>query len=110
MSLAIGHFAFGVGATTGVLLATGLDKKINNTEPIRIAGGIWAMLPDVGNFIPSLKILHNGWWADAFLLHRLIDIKLDPNDSVWISTILVIFMIITLVIFWLEREKWKKSN
>ena len=64
--MAIGHFSFGVGMTTGVLMATGLDKKIKNTEPLRIAGGIFAMIPDAGKLISSFDILHNGWWANLF--------------------------------------------
>lgn len=104
MSMAIGHFTFGVGATTGVLMATGLDKKIKNTEPIRIAGGIFAMLPDAGKLIPSFDFLHRGWWADIFWLHQLSDI-LDSTDSALISSIFIAFMLVMLMIFWSVRKK-----
>ncbi len=108
MSMAIGHFAFGVGATTGVLMATGLDKKIKNTEPIRVAGGIFAMLPDAGKLIPSLNILHNNWWADIFWLHRIFDNQLDQTDSVWFSFWLIIFMLVMLVIYWWKIRRLAK--
>lgn len=108
MSMAIGHFAFGVGATTGVLMATGLDKKIKNTEPVRVAGGIFAMVPDAGKLIPSFGILHGGWWADIFWLHKFLD-KIDPKDTAWISFWLIFFMLIMLGIFWLRNRNMGRA-
>lgn len=103
MSMAIGHFAFGVGATTGVLMATGLDKKIKNTEPIRVAGGILAMIPDAGKLITPFDILHDGWWADIFWLHRLLD-QLDYKDTAWMSAGLLALMLLMLILFWLRKK------
>lgn len=104
MSMAMGHFAFGVGATTGVLMATGLDKKIKNTEPIRMAGGILAMVPDAGKLVPSLDFLHRSWWQNIFWLHGVLD-KIDHQDTAWMSTILLAFMLVMLGIFWLRNRK-----
>ena len=104
MSMGIGHFAFGVGATTGVLMATGLDKKIKNTEPIRVAGGIFAMIPDAGKLIPSLDFLHGSWWADIFWLHKLLD-KIDPQDTALASFWMILFMLVMLGVFWLPRKQ-----
>ena len=102
MSMAIGHFALGVGVSTAVLLAAKRQKKIgvDKTEPIRWGGGIWAMAPDIGKIIPSLDFLHNGWWADIFWFHRFLDTKIDPTDSALISFWLVFFMLAMLVIYW----------
>lgn len=104
MSMAIGHFSFGVGATTGVLMVTGLDKKIKNTEPIRVAGGIFAMVPDARKLAPSLEFLHHGWWADIFWLHRFLD-KIDPKDTAIASFWLIFFMLIMLGVFWLSKRR-----
>jgi len=109
MSMAMGHFSFGVGMTTGVLMATGLDRKIKNTEPIRVAGGIFAMIPDAGKFISSFNILHNGWRADLFWLHSLID-KIDPKDSAFASFWLVLFMVVMLSIFWLRNRRSRNED
>ena len=100
MSMAIGHFAFGVGASTGVLMATGLDKKIKNTEPIRVAGGIYAMVPDASKLVPFLAEFHDSWLADIFWLHRFLDTKVDPGDTALISVIFIVFMIATLGVLW----------
>ena len=110
MSLEIGHFALGVGLTTGVILATRLNKKVKNTEPIRmIGGGIWAIIPDAQKLISSLKILHNGWWTDIFWFHRFLDSSVDPTDSVLVSTIFIVFMLLMLVICWRVERKSKPS-
>ena len=94
MSQGIGHFAFGVGCTTVVLMATMLDNKIKNTEPIRIAGGIFAMIPDAGKLIPSLDFFHDTWVADIFWLHRFLDNTFDPKDTALNSFWLLVFMMI----------------
>ena len=104
MSMAMGHFAFGMGAATGVLMATGLDKKIKNTEPIRIAGGIFAMIPDAGKLASSFNVLHEGWWADIFWLHGVLD-KIDPRDTAWASAFFLVFMLLMLCIFWFKNRK-----
>lgn len=105
MSMAIGHFTFGVGATTGVLMITGLHKKIKNTEPIRVSGGIWAILPDISKLISFLRVLHDSWLADIFWFHRLIDVRIDPPDSVLMSAVLIGFMLVMLIIFW--KAVWR---
>lgn len=104
MSMGIGHFAFGVGCATAVLMATKLDRKIKNTEPIKVAGGIFAMIPDAGKLVPSLEFLHQGWWADIFWLHRFLDNKFDPRDTASNSFLLIVFMLTILSIFWLRNK------
>ncbi|MBI2042016.1 MAG: hypothetical protein HYT20_03295 [Candidatus Nealsonbacteria bacterium] len=110
MSMGIGHFAFGVGATTAVLMATKLDKKIKNTEPIRVAGGIVAMLPDAGKLIPSLDFFHDNWVADIFWLHRFLDNKFDPQDTALNSFWLIVFMLAILGIFWMKNRRNINEN
>ena len=104
MSMGIGHFAFGIGAMTGVLMASGLDKKIKNTEPIRVAGGIFAMIPDAGKLIPSLDFFHDKWPADIFWLHRFLDNTFDPKDTALNSFWLIVFMLAMLGIFWARNK------
>ena len=104
MSMGIGHFAFGVGAITGVLMASGLDKKIKNTEPIRVAGGIFAMIHDAGKLITSLDFFHDGWPADIFWLHNFLDNKFDPKDTALNSFWLIVFMLAMLGIFWARNK------
>lgn len=109
MSMAIGHFSFGVGATTGFLMLTGLDKKIKNTEPIRVAGGIFAIIPDAGKLVQSFDVLHEGWWADIFWLHKFLD-KTDPRDTALNSFWLIVFMLVMLSIFWIRNGRRKNEN
>ena len=109
MSMAIGHFGLGAGATNLIFLLIRRQKvRVENEGSIGIAGGIWAMIPDVGKLIPALRLLHDGWWTDIFWLHRFQDHVIDPTDDPWISAGLFGFWLITHAVFILINKLQKE--
>ena len=134
MSIAIGHFAVGTSATMAAYHMLPLRIRVK----MRIAqffiftlGGLWAMIPDLGNFtgkmhyindnywtkiellqgtilsdftgiINRIEALHGSKWANVFFLHPLMDI-IDKNDSLLISGILI-FIMMAIAAFFLVKE------
>lgn len=96
MSMAIAHFAFGVTATTLLLLITGLHGRVERDGIVGILGGLWAMIPDVHQVLPFGRWLHRSAFADLFWFHGLLD-AFDETDSVFVAAFLLGTMVIALV-------------
>ncbi|MDO8577909.1 MAG: hypothetical protein Q7R50_01875 [Dehalococcoidales bacterium] len=109
MSMAIGHFAAGAGAAFAVvhLLPPTVRRKLPNYGVLGILSGVWAMLPDLCNFIPLLVGFHNSRWANIFFLHYSMDFIIDPRDSILASAVLVGFMM-TLMLILLADDFWER--
>ena len=127
MSMAIGHFAVGANSTMVMLHLLPLHVRLKMTIArgfIVILGGLWAMLPDLGQFsnlmhyfndnywtkinlfrqiaLPDLTVFidrmyafHASRWANICFLHQLMDV-LDKRDSVLISGALVLAMVLII--------------
>jgi len=127
MSMAIGHFAVGASFTMVMLHMLPLHVRLKMTIArgfIVILGGLWAMLPDLGQFsnlmhyfndnywtkinffrqiaLPDLTVFidrmyafHASRWANICFFHRLMDV-LDKRDSVLISGALVLAMVLII--------------
>jgi hypothetical protein len=110
MSMGIGHFAAGAGAAYFVLnlLPPKIRRKVPDYGSLAIMAGLWAMIPDLSKFSSRLNDLHDSFWSNLFFLHNLMD-RLDVNDSVWISAIVVGFMIVMMLTL-LANEFWRRKN
>ena len=100
MSAALAHFAFGAALTT--LLITFFVPNIRYPRTWLLAGGGWAMLPDLHWVSPlytqQLRAFHeHSVWTDFFWLHRTLD-RVDPTDSNSIAAALLAVFILTTVI------------
>lgn len=98
--MAIGHFAFGAAITT--LLITFLVPNVRYPRTLLLAGGGWAMLPDLHWVSPvysqQLRTVHQtSLWTDLFWFHRTLD-QIDPSDSKAIAAVFLAFFILTTVV------------
>lgn len=110
VSAALTHFTFGAGMTT--LLITFLIPNIRYPRTFLLAGGGWAMLPDLHWVSPifthQLHTFHqHSLWTDLFWLHRTLD-RADPTDSNTIAAILLAFFILTTMIA--EHRSYRTPN
>ena len=81
--MALAHFALGAALTT--LLVTFLVPGVWYPRSVILAGGAWAMIPDLHWISPiatdRLREFHNAAvWTDLFWFHRSLD-RADPTDS-----------------------------
>lgn len=103
MSLAIGHFAIGVGSTLILLVVTGLYKRPTATG-LAILGGLWAMLPDIHWVLPHADLasaaymIHGHAVADVFFFHTTMD-AIDATDSRVFAGKCVLLMCIVGVVY-----------
>jgi len=100
MSMALSHFAFGAGMTT--LVVTLLVPTVWFTRTLILAGGGWAMLPDLHWVSPIATQQLYQWhrtsvWTDLFWLHRTWD-RVDPTDSTATAAGLVVFLLLATAI------------
>jgi len=127
MSMAIGHFAVGASSTMVMLHMLPLHVRLKMTIArgfIVISGGLWAMLPDLGQFsnlmryfndnywtkinlfrqitppdltvfIDRMYAFHASRWANICFFHQLMDV-IDKRDSVLISGVLVLAMVLII--------------
>lgn len=90
MSLAITHFVFGATMTALTVAILASDSGFPHTTSV--AGGIWAMLPDVHFVSPvardQIYAIHGSVWADLFWFHYTLD-RIDPDESLAFATALV---------------------
>lgn len=95
MSMAVAHFAFGAGLTT---IVTVFVPVVWYPRTVVLAGGIWAMAPDVHWVSPvasgRLYAFHSSRWADVFWFHRTLD-RLDPTDSKTVAAACLAFFVVT---------------
>lgn len=96
MSLAIAHFAVGAAMTT--LLVTYLLPAVRYPRTLPLAGGAWAVLPDLHWVSPVFQqqlrtFHHTSVLTDLFWFHRILD-RLDPSDSKMIATVLLAVLIL----------------
>ncbi len=108
MSMAIGHFAAGASTTFAVLhlLPPQIRRKVPDYGFVGILAGLWAMIPDLAQFVGRLRSFHNSAWANIFFFHHIMDV-LDRNDSIWVSGALVGFMV-TLMLTLLASDFWHR--
>jgi hypothetical protein len=106
MSMAIAHFAFG-GAVT-VLVVTYLVPGVRYPRLVSLAGGVWAMLPDVHwvspVFASGLKAIHGSPLVDVFFLHHTLD-ALDGGDSKLVAAAFVGLLVVATALA--ERREYR---
>lgn len=90
MSLAIAHFAVGVAATA--LLVTLLAPRFLHSPTVLVAGGLWAIVPDVHHVLPAgsstVRALHVSVWSDLFWFHHYID-RVTPEAEEPFAAVLI---------------------
>lgn len=69
---------------------------------IVVAGGLWALLPDLYWVSPvatgRLKEIHQtAVWTDLFWLHRTLD-QVDPSDSKLVVVVMAMFFLVATAI------------
>lgn len=107
MSMDIAHFAFGAAMTA--ILITVVVPTVPYPRSLVLAGGGWAMLPDVHHVSPyfaeDLHVFHaSSPWVDVFWFHRTLD-RLDAGDSKLIGTaMLALFIVVTVLA---ERRSYR---
>jgi hypothetical protein len=110
MSMAIGHFA--AGASSAFLVLNLLPPQIRRKVPdygfIGILAGVWAMVPDLALVFSHWNGWHDRVFTNLFFLHQVLDI-LDVNEKVWISAILVGFMVV-LMIPLIASDYWNRRT
>jgi hypothetical protein len=103
MSLALAHFAFGATMTT--LLVAILLPGVRYPRTVVLAGGGWAMLPDLHWVSPVARqhlhrIHQSSPLTDLFWLHRSMD-WVDPGDSKAVAAALVaVLLLVTAFAEW----------
>ena len=105
--MAIAHFSFGAAMTT--LLVTFLVPAVRYPRTLLLAGGGWAMLPDLHwvspVFTQQLRTVHQtSPWTDLFWFHRTLD-RVDPNNSRALAAGFLAFFILTTAIA--ERRSYR---
>jgi hypothetical protein len=100
MSMAISHFAFWAAMTT--LLITVLVPNIRYPRTLLLAGGGWAMVPDLHwvspVFTEQLRAIHQtSPWMDLFWFHRTLD-RVDPGDSTAVAAVLIGLLIVATAV------------
>ena len=98
MSIAIGHFAVGAGITLLCyqVVRPEIRRKAPNKWLMAMLVGLWAMFPDLSQFVKKLEGFHDSLWANICIFHQIMD-RLDAHDSIWVSAMLVVFMGIIVV-------------
>jgi hypothetical protein len=110
MSMAIGHFAFGFTATVVILVATGLHRRLRRPFLIGVVGGLWAMVPDVGEFLPGNPPLDHTPWVNIFWFHYLLDTN-EFADGLSGSVLLVALMAGTVfAVFAYDAVVWVRHR
>lgn len=87
--MAITHFALGAAMTT--ILVTAVAPTVRYPRMLLLAGGGWAMLPDLYWVSPvfqqQLRAVHQtAPWVDIFWFHRTLD-RVDPADSKMVAAV-----------------------
>lgn len=106
MSLAIAHFAVGVGIGSLITIVSGLDKTWYSSM-IPYLFGVWAMIPDLHHVIPfnpfaeMVYYIHNSMVANLFVLHRTMDLY-DVNDTKMFAAVCLLFMFTCLSSMWIR--------
>lgn len=97
MSMAVGHFA--VGAMATALLLTFVAPRFLQSPTVLVAGGVWAMVPDVHHVLPVgselVRSFHMTAWSNVFWAHLYFD-GIDSGDSRPLAAGLVIGLLIVL--------------
>jgi hypothetical protein len=107
MSLALAHFAFGATVTT---LLVAFLPGVRYPRTIVLAGGGWAMLPDLHWVSPVARqqlyrIHQSSPLTDLFWLHRSMD-WVDPGDSKAVAAALVaVFLLVTAFAEWWSNRR-----
>ena len=106
MSIAIGHFAAGAGIILlgYQIVRPEIRRKVPNKWLMAILAGLWAMFPDLSQFVKRLEGFHDSLWANIGFFHQIMD-WLDMHDSIWVSAVLVVFMG-TIVVSLLMSDIW----
>jgi hypothetical protein len=99
MSTALAHFAFGAAMTT--LLIVALSPTVPYPRTVVLAGGAWAMVPDLHWVSPvareELRAFHYTPFADLCWFHRTLD-RADPGDSKAVAALaLACFLVATVL-------------
>lgn len=89
MSLAITHFA--IGGSVGLLLA--IIVNASRRELWLVAGGGWALLPDLEKVLETSWMIafHDSPAADLFMFHYQLD-QFDPTNSIEIGVIALLLL------------------
>ena len=111
MSIAIGHFAFGVICTA--LLFAVVVPQLLYSPTLLLLGGVWAMIPDSHWVLligaTTMSALHNSIWANIFWFHGILD-RVDPTDSYIFAAVLVGLMLVVVTLSeWYARSTTRTS-
>lgn len=105
MSLAIGHFAIGVGLAA--LILTLFYKKLPKKWTIKwdviiiFASGLWAIIPDYPKLYSDYVSTHP-LWMNIFWGHTIID-KIYP-DTALVSAGFIFFGVCLLALYWINLQ------
>lgn len=95
--MAIAHFAVGTMATA-LLLALAAPRLLHSPT-VLVAGGVWAMVPDVHHVLPTgselVRSFHMSVWSNAFWFHHYLD-RIDPENSRPFAGALVLGLLVVL--------------
>ena len=82
MSIAIGHFAAGAGIILlgYQIVRPEIRRKAPNKWLMAILAGLWAMFPDLSQFVKRLEGFHDSLWGHIGFFHQIMD-RLDADDS-----------------------------
>lgn len=102
----IGHFAFGAAMTT--LLVTLFLPSVRHPRLLAVMGGFWAVVPDIGRVVaePMLvefPMLHG---ADIFWLHHTLTVIVDPNESYWFASVMIVILIVATITAEIRETPW----
>jgi hypothetical protein len=97
MSMAIAHFAVGTMATA--LLLALVAPRLLRSPTVLVAGGVWAMVPDVHHVLPTasglVRSFHMSVWSNVFWFHHYLD-RIDPENSRAFAGALVVALVVVL--------------
>jgi hypothetical protein len=105
MAQAIGHFAFGVGATYLLVVVTGRPATPDTRWLLGLVGGLWALLPDIHWFLPFGRAFHRSRWSTLFWFHHQLDLVATRDNARLLSIPLLGFMFVAATALW-----WVNSN
>lgn len=106
MSQALTHFA--VGATVTVLVLTYLVPVVPYPRLLSLAGGGWAMVPDLHQVTPvyeaEFAAVHGSPVTDVFFLHYTLDAVDPANSNRWAAVAVAALLLATAIA---ERREYR---
>ena len=76
---------------------------------IGVAGGFWAMIPDIDYFLEE-PVFNNAAWCDVFFFHRYCDVVLGlpETDLFFAAQIMLFFIVINVFAIAVTVESFKR--